>query len=136
VWNTTIVLLLCLYILDVAEVLMTMNSASSNALNSGGKAINSPSSHTPLQHQQQHTTSPGFESSSRRPSNQLGSVHATSRNNQANKKLHKNTRKPRLFQDEDAMAESVRQANFPTNDFTDGNRAQSETRMAVEVRRP
>ncbi|EPE35344.1 RING/U-box [Glarea lozoyensis ATCC 20868] len=90
-----------------------MNSASSNALTSGGKVINSPSSHAPVQHQQSQTTSPAFESSSRRSSNQSGSVHATSRNNQTNKKQHKNSRKPRLFQDEDAMAESsaIRNSN-------------------------
>ncbi|CAG8949914.1 hypothetical protein HYFRA_00004244 [Hymenoscyphus fraxineus] len=84
---------------------MIMNSASPNASNSGGKVINTSSSHSPLQQQHAQITSPSFESGSRRSGQQSIPIHATSRNNQSHKKQHKNSKKSR-FVDEDTMAET------------------------------
>ena len=84
-----------------------MNPASSNASTPGGKSLNISSSHSPLQQQQNQVVSPSFESSSRRSASHSTPIHASARNNQGNRKQHKNSRKPRLA-DEDAMAESVR----------------------------
>lgn len=84
----------------------TMNSAPSNASSSGGKSLNISSSHAPLQQQQNQTTSPSFDSGSRRSASHSNPVNASPRNNQGHKKQHKNSRRPRLA-DEDAMAESV-----------------------------
>ncbi|KAI6710570.1 hypothetical protein JHW43_006900 [Diplocarpon mali] len=88
-----------------------MNAAPSNASSAGGKLLNSSSSHSPLQQQNNQSTSPGFESSSRRSASSFTTI-AASRNNQGSKKQHRNSRKPRLA-DEDAMAESgaIRNAN-------------------------
>ncbi len=83
-----------------------MNSAPSNASTPGGKSPNISSSHSPIQQQQSQVVSPSFES---RRSASHSVVHHSSpsaRNNQGNRKQHKNSRKPRLA-DEDAMAESV-----------------------------
>ena len=86
----------------------TMNSAPSNASLSGGKSLNTSATHSPVhQHQQPQIASPSFESSSRRSGSHSSSVAASARNNQSNKKQHKNSRKPR-YMDEDDMAESVR----------------------------
>jgi hypothetical protein len=84
-----------------------MNSASSNTSTPGGKSANvSSSSHSPLQQQQSQVVSPTFES--RRSAGHSVPAHSTPspRNNQGNRRQHKNSRKPRLA-DEDAMAESV-----------------------------
>jgi len=82
-----------------------MNSASSNTSTPGGKSTNG-SSHSPLQQQQSQIVSPTFES--RRSAGHSVPAHSTPspRNNQGNRRQHKNSRKPRLA-DEDAMAESV-----------------------------
>jgi hypothetical protein len=79
-----------------------MNPATSNT-STPGKSVN-VSSHSPLQ--QNQVISPGFES--RRSASHTAPTHysASPRNNQGNRKQHKNSRKPRLA-DEDAMAESV-----------------------------
>ncbi len=84
-----------------------MNSLPSNTSTPGGKSLNISSSHSPLQQQQNQVISPGFESSSRRSASHSIPIHASARNNQGSRKQHKNSRKPRLA-DEDAMAESVR----------------------------
>ncbi|KAG9238418.1 hypothetical protein BJ875DRAFT_416256 [Amylocarpus encephaloides] len=89
---------------------MTMNSAPSNTSTSGGKVLSSSSSYTPVHHQQAQTPFLSFESGSRRSSNQSPAAHATSRNNQSQKKQHKGSRKPG-FSDEDAMAESAAMRN-------------------------
>ncbi|PVH71478.1 hypothetical protein DL98DRAFT_521024 [Cadophora sp. DSE1049] len=88
-----------------------MNSALQNASSSGGKSLNISSSHSPLQ-QQNQSPSPSFESGSRRSAGHSFPVNASPRNTQGHKKQHKNSRKPRLA-DEDAMAESgvMRNAN-------------------------
>jgi hypothetical protein len=83
-----------------------MNPASSNASTPGGKSVNVSSSHSPLQQQNNQVTSPSFES--RRSASSSAQSHSSPRNNQGNRKQHKNSRKPRLA-DEDAMAESVSQ---------------------------
>jgi hypothetical protein len=82
-----------------------MNSASSNTSTPGGKLAN-VSSHSPLQQQQSQVVSPTFES--RRSAGHSVPAHSTPspRNNQGNRRQHKNSRKPRLA-DEDAMVESV-----------------------------
>lgn len=85
----------------------TMNSIPPNASSSGGKSVNS-SSYSPLQQHHQSQSTPGFESSSRRSGSQSSQTIAVPRNNQAQKKLHKSTRKPRFPADDDTMAESVR----------------------------
>jgi hypothetical protein len=74
-----------------------MNPASSNASTPGGKSVNVSSSHSPLQQQ-----------NNRRSASSSAQSHSSPRNNQGNRKQHKNSRKPRLA-DEDAMAESVSQ---------------------------
>lgn len=79
---------------------LTMSSAPNAS--SSGKALNTPSSHPPLQ----PATSPSFESSSRRSGSYSNNPVASSRNNQGQRKQHKNSKKPRLA-DEDAMAEAV-----------------------------
>ena len=91
-----------------------MNSASSNASTPGGKSLNVSSSHSPLQQQQSQVVSPSFES--RRSASHSTPSHSfpSPRNNQGNKKQHKNTRRPRLA-DEDAMAESVSQSQYLTS---------------------
>jgi len=89
-----------------------MTSAPPNALTSGGKSLNSSSSHSPLQQYQAQVTSPGFDSSSRRSSHQSSPIHTSARNNQSRKKQHKNSTKPRLA-NEDEMAESVRNICLP-----------------------
>ncbi|TAQ90942.1 hypothetical protein B7494_g701 [Chlorociboria aeruginascens] len=83
-----------------------MTSAPPNT--STGKHLNISSSHPPLHPQQ--TPSPGFESGSKRSANR--SIPQSPRNNQSQKKQHKNSRKPR-FADEDMMAETgaLRNAN-------------------------
>jgi hypothetical protein len=80
-----------------------MNPATSNT-STPGKSVYVSSSHSPLQ--QNQVISPGYES--RRSASQTASTHSSAfpRNNQGNKKQHKNSRKPR-FADEDTMAESV-----------------------------
>lgn len=84
-----------------------MTSTLPNASTSGGKSINTSSSHSPLQQQQQtQIISPGFDSSSRRSGSHSNVVFASNRNNQSHRKQHRNGRRPRLV-DEDAMAESV-----------------------------
>jgi hypothetical protein len=83
-----------------------MNPASSNASTPGGKSVNVSSSHSPLQQQNNQVISPGFES--RRSISSSAQSYSSPRNNQGNRKQHKNSRKPRLA-DEDAMAESVSQ---------------------------
>jgi len=90
-----------------------MNSASSNASTPSGKSLNISSSHSPLQQQQSQVVSPSFES--RRSASHSTPSHSfpSPRNNQGNRKQHKNSRKPRLA-DEDAMAESVSQSQFIT----------------------
>lgn len=80
-----------------------MTSVPLNASTSGGKSLNTAPSFTSAQ-QHSQVTSPSFESSSKRSIS--GPNHGSPRNNQNQKKQHKNTRKPRLA-DEDAMAESV-----------------------------
>ncbi|PMD44786.1 hypothetical protein L207DRAFT_542369 [Hyaloscypha variabilis F] len=82
-----------------------MNSAPSNASTPGGKSLNISSSHSPVQQQQNQVVSPSFES--RRSASHSVPHHSSpsARNNQGNRKQHKNSRKPRLA-DEDAMAES------------------------------
>lgn len=88
---------------------MTMTSAPPNASTSGGKAINASAS-SPLHLPQNQVISPSFDSSKRsessRRSGGSNSSSVAPRNNQSRKKQHKDTRKPRLL-DEDAMAESV-----------------------------
>ena len=82
-----------------------MTSVTPNTSTSGGKSLNT-SSHSPLQQQQSQIVSPTFES--RRSAGRSVPAHSTPspRNNQGNRRQHKNSRKPRLA-DEDAMAESV-----------------------------
>jgi hypothetical protein len=82
-----------------------MTSVPPNASTSGGKSLSTAPSFTSAQHGQ--VTSPNFESSSSRRSIGQASNHSSPRNNQSQRKQHKNSRKPRLA-DEDAMAESVR----------------------------
>jgi hypothetical protein len=87
-----------------------MTSALPTAFSSGGKALNnssSSSSHLPAQHHQTQPVAPSFESSSRRSGSHAVPAHGTVRNNQGNRRQHKNSRRPKLA-DEDAMAESVR----------------------------
>jgi hypothetical protein len=83
-----------------------MNSASANTSTAGGKSVNVSSSHSPLQQQQSQVVSPTFES--RRSAGHSVPAHSTPspRNNQGHRRQHKNSRKPRLA-DEDAMADSV-----------------------------
>lgn len=83
-----------------------MTSAPPNASTSGGKSLNTAPSFAPAQQHHTQVTSPGFESSSSRRSGSA-SNHSSPRNNQNHKKQHRNSRKPKLA-DEDAMAESVR----------------------------
>lgn len=83
-----------------------MTSAPPNSLSgAGGKHINLSSTHSPVQQQQSQVTSPSFEGSRRSASNSNQS-NASPRNNQGQRKQHKNARRPRLA-NEDAMAESV-----------------------------
>ena len=89
--------------LVIGWAISTMTSVPLNASTSGGKSLNTAPSFTPAQ-QYGQVTSPSFESSSKRSTS--GSNHPSPRNNQNQKKQHKNSRKPRLA-DEDAMAESV-----------------------------
>ncbi|KAE8444771.1 hypothetical protein EG329_014231 [Mollisiaceae sp. DMI_Dod_QoI] len=89
-----------------------MTSAPPNSLTSWGKSLNLSSSHSPLQQQPSQVTSPSSESSSRRSASNSSQTHASPRNIQGQRKQHKNSRRPRLA-DEDAMAESgaMRNAN-------------------------
>ncbi|KAI9048372.1 hypothetical protein LZ554_007208 [Drepanopeziza brunnea f. sp. 'monogermtubi'] len=82
-----------------------MNPAPPNVSSSGGKSLNISSSHSPTQPQNNQIASPGFDSGSRRASSHSAPINASARNNQSNRKQHKNSRKPRLA-DEDVMAES------------------------------
>ncbi|KAL3424098.1 ring-15 protein [Phlyctema vagabunda] len=80
-----------------------MTSTQPSASLSGGKSINTSSTHSSGQ-QQAQVTSPSFEASTRR-SGSHSNTAPTPRNHQTQKKQHKNGRRPR-FADEDAMAES------------------------------
>jgi|SRR6266536_1198928 len=99
-----------------------MNSVPPNASTPGGKSLNTSSSHSPLQLQQNRVSSPSFESSSRRSGSHSSLIHTSGRNNQGQRKQHKNSRKPRLA-DEDAMAESVCSVCFNPGSCTDSTRA-------------
>lgn len=83
-----------------------MNSAPSSASASGAKSLNLSSSFPLAQQQNSQTGSPSCESGPRRAASHATPVNASPRNQQGNRKKHKNARKPRLA-DEDAMAESV-----------------------------
>lgn len=83
-----------------------MTSIPPNASSSGGKSANT-SSYSPLQQHQSQGPSAGFESNSRRSGSHSSQTNASPRNNQAQKKLHKSTRKPTFPVDDDMMAESV-----------------------------
>jgi hypothetical protein len=84
-----------------------MTSIPPNASSSAGKS-NSSSSHPPPYQPHQGQSSPSsFDSGSRRSGSQTGQSLAAPRNNQHQRKSHKNTRKPSLREDEDMMAESV-----------------------------
>lgn len=95
-----------------------MNPVPQTASSPGGKSLNTTSSHTPIQ-QQGQITSPSFDNTRRSSSsstsaatrnNQSQSILAASRNNQNQRKQHRNSKKPRLA-DEDAMAESAAMRN-------------------------
>ncbi|PQE09732.1 ring finger domain protein [Rutstroemia sp. NJR-2017a BBW] len=92
-----------------------MNPVPQNASSSGGKSISTTSSPSYTASQQQsHTLSPSFESSARRSGSlSSGGAQIAGRNNQNQRKQHRNSRKPR-YADEDAMAESrgTRRANI------------------------
>ena len=81
-----------------------MNPVQQSASSPGGKSLNT--AHNPTQQQQSQIISPSFESNTRRSGSQSGGVSAAARNNQSQRKQHRNSKKPRLA-DEDAMAESV-----------------------------
>jgi hypothetical protein len=111
-----------------------MNPASSNASTPGGKALNVSSSHSPLQQQQNQVISPNFESNSRRFAGHSTPSHssASPRNNQGSRKQHKNSKKPRLA-DEDAMAESVRQPHFDGITKSQGNDISMPTTLKTRL---
>lgn len=81
-----------------------MNPVQQSASSPGGKSLST--AHNPTQQQQSQITSPSFESNTRRSGSQSSGVSAAARNNQSQRKQHRNSKKPRLA-DEDAMAESV-----------------------------
>lgn len=84
-----------------------MTSIPPNIPSSAGKSLNTPS-HPSIQQNQSYSQPPFFESGSRRSSGQLTQPIATPRNNQAQRKQNKNSKKPRYLEDEDMMAETVR----------------------------
>ncbi|KAK6599344.1 RING finger protein P8B7.23 [Botrytis cinerea] len=85
-----------------------MNPVQQSASSPGGKSLNT--AHNPTQQQQSQIISPSFESNTRRSGSQSGGVSAAARNNQSQRKQHRNSKKPRLA-DEDAMAESAAMRN-------------------------
>ncbi|ESZ94066.1 hypothetical protein SBOR_5542 [Sclerotinia borealis F-4128] len=87
-----------------------MNLVPQSTSSSSGKSLNTTSSHTPNQQQQGQTTSSSFESSTRRSGSHSSGVPSAARNNQTQRKQHRNSKKPRLA-DEDAMAESAAMRN-------------------------
>ncbi|KAB8288501.1 hypothetical protein EYC80_010166 [Monilinia laxa] len=87
-----------------------MNPVPQSASSPGGKSLNTASSHTSTQQQQGQITSPSFESNTRRSSSHSSGIPAAARNNQSQRKQHRNSKKPRLA-DEDAMAESAAMRN-------------------------
>ncbi|KAI9647908.1 hypothetical protein NHQ30_004297 [Ciborinia camelliae] len=87
-----------------------MNPVPQSASSPGGKSLNTASSHTPIQQQQSQITSPSFESNTRRSGSHSSVIPASARNNQSQRKQHRNSKKPRLA-DEDAMAESAAMRN-------------------------
>ncbi|KAJ8067572.1 hypothetical protein OCU04_004912 [Sclerotinia nivalis] len=87
-----------------------MNPVPQSASSPGGKSLNTASSHTPIQQQQSQTTPPSFDSNIRRSASHSTGIPAAARNNQSQRKQHRNSKKPRLA-DEDAMAESAAMRN-------------------------
>ncbi|CAD6444794.1 0911a4be-bd0f-4322-b642-7cfae0d2c70f [Sclerotinia trifoliorum] len=87
-----------------------MNPVPQSASSPGGKSLNTASSHTPIQQQQSQTTPPTFDSNTRRFTSHSSGIPAAARNNQNQRKQHRNSKKPRLT-DEDAMAESTAMRN-------------------------
>ncbi|KAF7861376.1 hypothetical protein EAF04_007941 [Stromatinia cepivora] len=87
-----------------------MNPVPQSASSPGGKSLNTASSHIPNQQQQSQTTPPSFESNTRRSGSHSTGIPAAARNNQSQRKQHRNSKKPRLA-DEDAMAESAAMRN-------------------------
>lgn len=92
---------------------LTMNPVSQSSSSPGGKSLNAASSHNPVQQQQGQTTSPGFESNTRRSGSYSSGIPAAAaaRNNQMQRKQHKSSKKPKLAV-EDNMEESV--SSIPT----------------------
>ncbi|QSZ36860.1 hypothetical protein DSL72_006743 [Monilinia vaccinii-corymbosi] len=87
-----------------------MNPVPQSASLPGGKSLNTTSSHTSTQQQQGQIASPSFESNIRRSGSHSSGIPAAARNNQGQRKQHRNSKKPRLA-DEDAMAESAAMRN-------------------------
>ncbi|TGO16614.1 hypothetical protein BTUL_0026g00680 [Botrytis tulipae] len=85
-----------------------MNPVQQSASSPGGKSLST--AHNPTQQQQSQITSPSFESNTRRSGGQSSGISAAARNNQSQRKQHRNSKKPRLA-DEDAMAESAAMRN-------------------------
>lgn len=115
---------------------LTMNPVSQSSSSPGGKSLNAASSHNPVQQQQGQTTSPGFESNTRRSGSYSSGIPsaAAARNNQMQRKQHKNSKKPKLAV-EDNMEESV--SSIPTRSrrlsvliFLDGREKRKQSSRA------